>query len=87
MSPEATLGRTSFEYRPVFVAEHDKERSKRAAGTVRKVLLWIVLPGLLTLGVAYGIEVAFGLWFGVISGLGFICYVLGLFVALGRRDN
>ncbi len=64
-----------------------EEHAKASVWSVRRALIWIVLPGLVTLGVAYGVKTAFGLWFGVILGLGFICYLLGLFVTPGKRGS
>lgn len=64
-----------------------EEHAKESVWSLRRALTWIVLPGLVILGVAYGVMAVYDRWLGVILGLGFICYLLWLLVILGRRGN
>jgi hypothetical protein len=69
----------------LFVEEDTTTRSETSMWTVPRTLAWILLPGLLVVGAAYGIAAVCELWFGVVFAFAFVCYVLVLLATRERR--
>jgi len=68
----------------MFFEKHGGVRSTTAACYGRWALTRVVFPGLVIVGAAYGILALYGLWFGTVLGFVFICYLIGLFVTVGK---
>jgi len=63
----------------MFFEERDGVRSWASTHHGWWAFTRVVLPGLVTLGVAHGIRVLYGPWFGTILAGTFVFYLIGLF--------